>query len=633
MKLLRIIYASILLVALFGCEDVLDKEPTNKLDGDALFSTSEGVKLYMANLYYQLPVEDFTYFRNGFNYNAGGPNNGGYAPAMHTDEAVHSEWGDPLARNQDFHWWTEGYQLIRDVNSLIDAIPDLDVTDDERNLLIGESAFIRAYAYFALVKRYGGVPIISEAQAYSGNVEDLKVPRNTEEETWDFVLTECDKAIANLDDSWPGGERRATKWVAYALKSRVALHAASIAKYWDRAPMSGEAVEKKLVGLNSSLADKYYKECITSSAAIMNSGVFGLYMPNPASPEEAAENYRSLFEDPNRAPEEAIFIKGFALPGNNTGNNYEIWFNPNQVANGWPHPGRMNPTLELADLYEDYTNSGVSSLLKTVADGNEDYVGFDPSKTYIKYDTPNQIFAGKDARLWGTAILPGTFWKGKEIVIQAGYIQPDGTPKLLTKDQIEVNGVVYYTYGAENSTGYSGFDPAGGNHTRTGMSFKKFLNEAVNVIPAWNKGTIDFMDFRYAEILLNYAEAVVESNYSADNAQVLAKNALNDIRQRAAHTDEIDLSLDNVLRERRVELCFENKRFWDLIRRREFHTEFNNRNRHSLLPVLDLREPSPKYIFVRDEVPRYSPQTFQEKSYYRHIVGIETNGLINNPMY
>src|SRR4030042_297415 len=250
MKIHRIIYTTVLALLLFGCEDVLDLQPTNKLAAVDLFSDPGGVKLYMANLYYQLPVEDFTYFprvtqhHNGddyiFNYSASNPNNGGFAQVMQTDDAMHSEFNEPISRDDYDHWWEQGYKLVRDVNTLIGVIPELDILETERNLLIGETAFIRAYAYFALAKRYGGVPLITEAQEYTSDIESLKVPRSTEEETWNFVLAECDIAAANLPEG-SGSERRATKWAAYALKSRAALHAASLAKYWDESPLSGEA--------------------------------------------------------------------------------------------------------------------------------------------------------------------------------------------------------------------------------------------------------------------------------------------------------------------------------------------------------------------------------------------------------
>ncbi len=640
MKNIRYIINALLLLLLFSCSDVLDIKPKNKLAAEDLFSSPGGVKAYMANLYFQLPIEDFTYFpraqvdnrgnRRLFNFNSGGPNNAGYAQEMMTDNAANSDHGSRLTGNDYERWWEEGYKLIRDVNTLIKVIPDLDILESERDKLIGESAFIRAYAYFGLAKRYGGVPLIIEAQEYTTDVESLRVPRSTEEETWNFILAECDRAIQHLGDG-DGNKRRADKWIAYALKSRAALHAASLAKYWDRYPFSGEAVNNKLVGMDNSLANGYYEQCIEASEAIMNSGKFGLYMPNPASAEAAAENYRKMFENPNQAPQEAIFIKGYAVISNDyTAHNYDIWYNPNQTTNGWPHPGRMSPTLQLADAYEDYNYPGEMTLLQTVEDGNEDYFGYDASLNYIKYDSPNEIYKNKDARLWGTAILPGTTWKNTEIVIQAGFIQPDGTPRLLTAGSIEVNGTTYYTYGAANPDGYSGFNPAGGNHTRTGLGFKKFLQQEINVNPAWNQGTNDFMDFRYAEILLNYAEAVVESG---SGNQETARKAINDIRRRAAHTTEIELSLSNVLRERRIEMAFEHKRWWDLVRRRDFHEDFNNFYWNALLPVLDLREDPPKYIMVRDRAPNYLPGTWRPQNYYRRIEGIGANGLIQNPMY
>lgn len=86
------------------------------------------------------------------------------------------------------------------------------------------------------MRRYGGVPLVKELQEYEGDVEILKVPRSTEKESWDYVLELFDKAIENLPQSWSDNQRRATVWAAYAYKSRAALHAASIAKYWNEYP-------------------------------------------------------------------------------------------------------------------------------------------------------------------------------------------------------------------------------------------------------------------------------------------------------------------------------------------------------------------------------------------------------------
>ncbi|RVU02904.1 RagB/SusD family nutrient uptake outer membrane protein [Mucilaginibacter limnophilus] len=623
------ILVSAAILLLFSCKKVLDIEPTDKIRGEVLFSDPEGTKLYMANLYYQLPTEDLSYHLQGFNANGPGPiGTGGLQPAMVTDEAIHSEWGVSVADDQQ-HYWEQGYKLIRDVNILIDAIPTLQISDQEKDALIGESAFIRAFAYFALVKRYGGVPLITSKQEYSGSIEALKVPRSTEKDSWDFVLAECDRAIEKLGTD---KGRRANKYMAYSLKARAALFAASVAKFGSRAPLSGAAVTQKLVGLDASLAKGYYQACIAACEGVMNSGQYSLYKPNPASPEEAAENYRQMFEDPNRAPEEAIMIKGYAMPGDFMGHNYDIWYQPAQTANGWPHPGRMNPILEMIDKYESYTNPGHDAPIITTADGDyNDYNGYNPSENYLRFNNTTDIFKDKDARLWATIVLPGTMWKNTKIIIQAGFVKPDGQAVIRTNANITVNGNTYYTYGAASVSQYSGFDPYGGNNTRTGFSFKKFLNQNKQVIAAWNQSTTDFMEFRYAEILLTYAEAVFESGEGDAQA---AKTALNATRRRAGHTVDIPLTAENIERERAVELAYENKRFWDLIRRREYHTLYNNTMIHGLFPLLDLRAlPQQKYIFVRAVPPNEWYKTFQPRGYYKAIPGIGANGLVQNPQY
>lgn len=195
----------------------------------------------------------------------------------------------------------------------------------------------------------------------------------------------------------------------------------------------------------------------------------------------------------------------------------------------------------------------------------------------------------------------------------------------------EHNGKTYYTFGAQFSKDYSGFDGTP-NCTRTGFLMRKFLNDNLTVTKEL-QSTTDFMDFRYAEILLNFAEAVVEKGETDGNLLDMAKKGLNDLRKRAAHTTEVDLTLDNVLRERRIELAFENKGYWDLIRRRDFHSEFDNRRKMALVPMIDLRGEKPQYIFVRKFVPGANSCTFQTHHYYRHIPGTSTNGLTQNPKH
>lgn len=446
------------------------------------------------------------------------------------------------------------------------------------------------------------------------------------------MLKECDKAIASLPESYASADetkRRATKWAALALKSRAALFAASLCKYWSKAPLSGEAVTKKLVGMSAADANSYYEACVSSSEAIINSSKFSLYKPSPANPAEAAKNLESLFTDPNIASSEVIFMKGYGKIGEPLGHDYDGWNNPNQIGGSFPYRGRTNPILELVDKYEDYTHPGHPSPIITTMDGKVGGTGgYNSSTSYRHFDKPEDIFANKDARFFASIIYPNAIWKSTKIIIQGGVVRHDGS-LMNSRGSYEYNGTTYYTYGKEQPNQYSGFDGSA-NDTRSGFLLRKFLNESWE-INAWEQSTTDYADMRYAEVLLNYAEAVVESSRTPKYTK--AAQLLNSIRFRAAHTVAIPLTLDNVLRERKVELAFENKEYWDLIRRREFHVIFNNRVKTALIPMIDLRGDTPKYIFVRKKVAGANPNTARLRDYYRSIPGTAGNGVIQNPEY
>lgn len=609
-----------------SCNDYLEVDPKNKVPAETVLADPAGVRSFLANLYYELPVEDFVYMpRAGFNARG---NTGSMSLSQYSLEAIHSEW--PNWNQFANQWWSRGYGLNRDINTLAEALSEVNINSEEREELFGEIAFLRAYTYFGLAKRYGGVSIIPENQEFTQDFESLRVPRSTEKETWDFILAQLDEALeklpedhANLDES----KRRATVWAAHALKSEVALHAASLAKYWNNAPLSGTAVSEGLVGMPASEANRYYQIAIEASEAVMNSGRFSLFRPTPSSPQEAAANYQELFMDPNVASSESIFMRGYGYAGGPLAHDYDGWNNPNQTGEGFPHVGRTNPVLELVDLYENYNNPGEAAPVVTTEDGQLHDGGFNSSLNYRRFSNPQDIFEGKDARFFASIIYPGAEWKGTEIVIQGGIVRPDGSV-LNSQGSVEHNGQTYFTHGAATSNNYSGYDGSP-NMTRTGFLLRKFLQEDAQ-INTWLQSTTDFIDLRYAEVLLNYAEAVVESGQGDENR---AAQALNDIRRRAGHTVEIPLTLENVLRERSVELSFENKDYWDLIRRRTYHQKFDNFIKTSLIPMLDLRSAEPAYIFVRQDVPGANPNTFPERDYYRSIPGTNNNGLIQNPQH
>jgi hypothetical protein len=327
------------------------------------------------------------------------------------------------------------------------------------------------------------------------------------------------------------------------------------------------------------------------------------------------------------------------------GHSYDVYFNPAQTPPSYTYYGRFCPTLNLVDLFEDYTDDGTgrSIPLVTRLDGVEDeYIAnpgtdLDLSVPYKLYNTPAEIFANKDARLFASVITPGSVWKGKTIVMQGGLIRPDGTRLVYQNGSaVGLDGNTYYTYGASSSSDYSGFAQLGnneqGNFSSSGFSVKKYLKEGMTTITQFIC-TTPYIDFRLGEIYLNYAEAAVESGQGSAS---LASQYLNALRKRAGHTDIIPATIENILKERRIELAFEGHRYWDLVRRRDSHLAFNKTTRKALVPILDLRENPPKYFFVRaDNWPDNNAggRTFETKSYYLPIPDISTSGLVQNPQY
>ena len=654
------IFSLCALMGLSGCNAFLELEPLDKVSPEQLLETEGGVKALLANIYTMIPMEDFNYRpNNGFNQRGYDGVNETTNLAFLTDEATRSDGGVGIGY-EGFNYWP--YGDIRQVNIFMQNVEKakeagtISVADADR--MTGEAHFARAYMYYGLVKRYGGVPLIDKVQDddyADGGPGAVAVPRSTELDTWKFVLNECTLAAATLPDATSGSDLyRVTKWAAYALKSRVALHAASVAKYWNLAPLAGEAVTQKLVGgMTSADADAFYKECIEASKSLIENSGKSLYKPAPATVKEAASNFQALFL--NDQNEEVIFSKAYLNGTTNTnqGHSYAQFNILPQVNPGALKYGRFNPMLEIVDLFEDYTDDGTGKSAKIVTrtDGNEDayipnfhnmnnasVVNTLMSVSFVKYNDLYEPFANKDARLLASVVVPGSSYAGTEIIIQGGFIKDNNSYVAYSNESTQKNGTTYYALGAEGETMFSGFNNVNSgedaNWTATGFGVRKYMPEGESMSPDRLSSTTSYIDMRLAEVYLNYAEAVVE-NGSGFGDKELAENYLNALRRRAGHTDRISLTLESVLKERRVEMAFEGKRFWDMNRRREFHTEFsNNRIRKALVPMLDLRGAEPKYVFARvnyfgDET--RGGRTFQNINYYRGIPNIATNGLVQNP--
>ena len=185
-----------------GCKK-LTLEPKGILGEPQLFGTEFGVKKYFTGIYDVLPIEDFNYFsRNN--------SNSGYRPGNYWEAGKFSQgnmsgefvntW--QKVNNDGFGYWP--YDRIRLVNSFIKSFPNYkgkyaDVSI--YNSLLGEAHFLRAYFYFGLAKRYGGVPLVTEVQNVLGDKDSLMVSRATEYDTWKLIHDDLQFAITNMKTS------------------------------------------------------------------------------------------------------------------------------------------------------------------------------------------------------------------------------------------------------------------------------------------------------------------------------------------------------------------------------------------------------------------------------------------------
>jgi starch-binding outer membrane protein, SusD/RagB family len=666
MKKILINITAILCLSLVitSCDKIFDslEGDLTKLTSETMVNSEAGIMRLLAQVYSYIPVVAY-------------PNTANFATSANEDfftmNAVDSHGGDYGFNNAAYYgnngiatFWN--WTAIRSINSFISAIPLAvekgTISESKGKEFTAEARFVRAYCYFVMVRGYGGVPIITEVldKYYDGvgNEQLLAfTPRATEKETWDFVISELDAAIADLPDTRTSTPFRATKWAAYGLQSRVALYAASVSKYWTNAGTLAntlKAVATKKTYMESSYAAAYYAKCIAASEAIIANTSFYLYGKDPASISAAVTNLGTMFT----TKQNSEYIFGITLNNGVTtsGSNWDVFNSPQQTVTGSSACGRYSVTLDLVDLFDNYdaSRNAIDGTVVTRNDGIEtsymsapviNFASQHSGIDYKRYSSITEPFLSKDARFQAWILYPNSTFRGKTIKIQGGLIKTSGAASFWAPESESYGGNTYYAYGDLNAnvSGYYNYTNANlGNTYTTGFGLRKFLDPTAFQLYIKNF----WYDIRYAEILLNYCEAVVESGTSAK--YTLAAQYLNDIRHRAAFTDNVALNIGNVLHQRRLELAFERDGLYTLHRRREFYNENTDPavegRRHSLTPVLDLTDlpggGTPKYIFVRsifwqEDIAGggVSPSfSVDYRSYYKSMPDYGVNGYEPNPI-
>lgn len=566
-----------LTLAIIGCEkdslNLLDKEEVNDIYFEQVFTNPQYAFWFLSSIYKEMPQGGIVFGSAGILGNA---IDEGQCKA-NWDEAYRfgiGDWG-PTRLPLKFNPWNKFYSAIRKANMFLenmDDIPDADepvINGAIKQRMKGEVLFLRALFHYELLKYYGAVPIIT--QVLTQYDEDLLFQARPDyDEMVEFICREAEEASALVPYQHEYAEEdfgRITKGACWALIARTRLTAASPLfndpENPDPRPWRGTYDPNKWV-----LAAEAARKVITDTQ--------GDYRLHLSTAPNSLGHYEDFFT--KRYSPEIILPYQHQTTRNDAEVHYERFCLPGRFFN-YAH-GVINnmPVLNIVADYEvvevdDDGNVlashtlGMEKLKQIYDSGVPDPVsGFDPQNPY----------ANRDPRFYMSIWYNGVNWPARAgITFEMWETDPESSlPPATAQDFLD---------GWYNS----------------GFFHRKFVNPYANMTGWGTKlnETHDWPIFRYAEILLNYAEALNEAFPNPDVAPagypMSAREAVNQIRERAVFPEydvervipigmpvkAMGKSLpplpeglskeqmrERIRLERRIELAFEEHRFWDVRR-------------------------------------------------------------------
>lgn len=547
---------------------------------------------------------------------------------------------------------TSDYALIRRMNQFLvgirsqQAIKSLTAAD--RQNFEAQCLFLRAWLWFWQTKTVGGLTIVGdEIFGYEAG-DDVSVyrrPRNTEVECYDYVLKQCDDALAKFASAVAAGGTAgaaygnsattnasvANRWAVLMLKARAAITAASIAKYNaintpDYKTPLGE------VGIPASKAQGYYEIAYAAAKEVINGKAAN--GSNPAIPSPYVLQV-------NAANPELAFYNATCVKA---GNTEVIWaldrITPTVVTqytrNVMPFSHKDQQTgnrLGIIDnLVEAFENrDGSNPTIAVVTRGSGNILTATPF-----YNDVEDPFKAKDARLWGTVIWPNALYRGTPVPLQAGQIIKSGSSYAISTGTIGSttgSGATLQTLTSVNGP----INSTANNANKTGFLVRKWLDETVNsgLQPIYSE--MWQPRFRIAEAYLIAAEAAFET--AGVNTGGDALSLINKLRtERGKIKPLAALTFNNIVNEYRVEFVLEDHRYWDLKRWRLAHTVWNNTSASQPMSLYAYKVNIPgdinngKWVFERTNAYKRptQPYNFPINNY---IGTIDAGWRTNNPSW
>lgn len=488
----KLIYIFSITLLLSSCSDILDIEDISNYNPELVWNDENLATAYMANLY---PMFG--------NWNTGADRNSEQIAGIdfYSDRVTIS--------NDAYKSWD--YNRIRLINQAIVDASAGTLEQEAKDGIIGQALFMRAYAYFDMVKHHGGVPYIKVPQ--DRYEDDLYVARNSTEECFQFMMEDLDEAIALLParilpSSSDYGKIDGN--FAKAFKAKVMLYKASPQfnpsnpwgnSYWEEAYAANKEVYESLKGQGYALVGDYAYIALAERNSEVVFSVINSY-PNKTAAWDHGVRPGSESRGPASATPTWEFVKEFPMKD---GKRYD-----------------------------------------------------DPTGAYYKTETEllQDFWSDRDPRFDKSIV-----WNGKlyEVSGKAGKRQYTALGIAHELDDFGIN-----PNAATNSTNLDRY---------TGFFILKnsLLNLTQEEVQQYD---VDYVVMRFAEVMLNYAEAANETGKIGEALDILKQ-----IRNRAGIEAGADgnygISATSreemraaILAERNIEFCFEGHRFWDLRRLR-----------------------------------------------------------------
>lgn len=529
-------------LGIFSCNDFLEVMPRDQIADDIAWTDAGTADLFLNNVYSGLPgpFNTFDPWEN-FTDNAMNGVNGQTSRVLYAS-SVYTPSNTP-------HYWGQ-YTNIRRANLFIEKVTASSLPDTWKKTKLAEARFLRAYYYQLLWTAHGGVPIITNTLNQNTQGDEIFRARNTDEETYKFIVDECAAVADDLPLKAEAG--RASRASALTLKGWCEL-------YW-ASPLKNTANDKARWTLAAATNKK-----------VIDLGSHSLFA-----------DYETMFYEGNNNNVEVIFAKQY-LGGTALGSGREGLQGPWIVGGVQRAYGGVDPTQELVDEYAMANGLPISDPAS----------GYDPQKPYVN----------REKRFYQSIVYDGSTWVGAEMVMKQGV-------------------------GSRNATDLSNTNEA----TNTGYYLRKGLDPKYTVNGNHLLSSASFIIFRFAEVLLSYAEAQNE----AVGPDASVYDAVNKVRARSelpalkTGLTQADMRVA-IQRERRVELAFEEKRWYDLMR-----LKLAEKNLNGPLHAMKIEQVGGKWTYTVIPAPDGNRAFFANKNYLLPIPQSAMNQnakLTQNPNY